>query len=136
MSIAIGEVSERSKLPASTLRYYEELGLIQPIGRHGLKRIYAADVIEKLAFISLGRVAGLTLEEIGMMMAAGKIEVDRALLRQKADQLDAKIKQLKSMRDGLRHAAECSAPSHMECPKFLRLLRIASQRWQRNKNAK
>ena len=36
--------------------------------------------------------------------------------------LDATIRRLTVMRDGLRHAAACAAPSHMECPKFLRLL--------------
>ena len=36
------------------------------------------------------------------------------------------IKELKAMRDGLRHAAACSAPSHLECPKFRRLMGLAS----------
>ena len=52
-------------------------------------------------------------------------EIDRGMLIAKADELDVKIKQLTAMRNGLRHAAKCSAPSHMECPKFQKLLRVA-----------
>lgn len=44
----------------------------------------------------------------------------------KADELDKTIKSLIAVRDGLRHAAVCSAPSHMECPKFRRLLGLAA----------
>jgi hypothetical protein len=47
------------------------------------------------------------------------------MLTAKADELDRTIRNLSVMRDGLRHAAVCSAPSHMECPKFRRILRAA-----------
>lgn len=129
MNLDIGKVSKQAKMPASTLRYYEEIGLIKPVGRRGLKRIYSEDVLEKLAFITLGRVAGLSLEEIGSMFLSDDIDVDRELLLSKADELDRRIKQLSSMRDGLRHAANCSAPNHFECQKFLRLLKIATKKW-------
>ena len=43
----------------------------------------------------------------------------------KADELDEKIRQMTIMRDGLRHAANCRAPNHMECPSFRRILRAA-----------
>ncbi|MEM7195717.1 MAG: helix-turn-helix domain-containing protein [Pseudomonadota bacterium] len=130
----IGEVSRRANMPVSTLRYYEEIGLIKSAGRKGLKRTFSDDVIEKLAFISLGRVSGLSLDEIRKMLQSGSIQIDRELLLKKAEELDAKIAQLKSMRDGLRHAANCPAPSHVECPQFLRLLNIAGKRWSRTKS--
>ncbi len=44
----------------------------------------------------------------------------------KARELDKTIRKLTAMRDGLKHAAVCPAPSHMECPTFRRLLGIAS----------
>ena len=120
-------VARRTGLPASTLRYYEEKGLITSIGRSGLKRLYDPEVEERLALISLGRAAGLSLDEISRMFAAdGGVKIDRRLLADKADQLDTTIRQLTMMRDGLRHAAACPAPSHMECPKFRRLLGFAS----------
>lgn len=121
----IAELAKTSGLPASTLRYYEDKGLITSIGRHGLKRLYTETVTQRVAFISLARTAGFSLEEIGEMLSDGEITIDRALLVRKADELDEKIKELTAMRDGLRHASACTASSHFECPKFLRLLRIA-----------
>lgn len=123
----IAEVARRSGVPASTLRFYEEKRLISSIGRHGLRRLFAPAVLERLALISLGRSAGLSLDEIAQMFASdGKLQVDRKLLALKADELDATIHKLTAMRNGLRHAAMCPAPSHMECPTFRRLLGLAA----------
>lgn len=130
----ISEVAKSTGLPASTLRHYEEKGLIQSYGRSGLRRQFHADVIQKLALISLGRSAGFSLDEIADMFTPQGPEINRALLLTKADELDRKIKELTSMRDGLRHAAVCSAPSHFECPKFLRLLKIAGKNRYRTIN--
>jgi len=124
----IGDVAARSGLPPSTLRYYEEKGLIRSVGRNGLRRLFDGAVLERLAFIALGRRAGFSLDEIaGMFSTEGRLQIDRAQLLDKADELDKAIKQLTAMRDGLRHAAECSAPSHMECPTFRRLIRLAGK---------
>lgn len=122
----ISEVAKRSGVAASTLRFYEEKGLIASVGRHGLRRLFDESVLERLALIALGRVAGFSLDEIALMfMPDGKPDISRALLTAKADEPDKTIRQLSAMRDGLRHAAVCSAPSHMECPKFRRILRAA-----------
>jgi DNA-binding transcriptional MerR regulator len=123
----IGEVARRTGLPASTLRYYEEKGLIRSAGRHGLRRLFDPGVIERLAVISLGRAAGFTLDEIARMFAPdGRLHIDRRMLTIKAEELDKTIRTLTAMRDGLRHAAVCRAPSHMECPTFRRILRAAA----------
>lgn len=125
----IAEVARRSGLPASTLRYYEQRKLIQSTGRQGLRRVFAASVLERLALITLGRSAGLSLDEIGQMFnAEHQLQIDRQLLNQKADELDRRIRQLTAMRDGLRHAAACPAPSHLQCPTFQRLLGLALPR--------
>lgn len=119
----IAEVAKRSGVPASTLRFYEEKGLITSIGRSGLRRLFDGSVLERLALIALGRSAGFSLDEIARMFAAdGRPQIDRQLLAAKAGELDATIHKLSAMRDGLRHAAVCPAPSHMECPTFRRLL--------------
>lgn len=123
----IGEVIRQSGLPASTLRYYEERGLIRPLGRRGLRRVYAPEVIERLALIALGRAAGFSLDEIAETFAPdGMPHIDRARLRAKAEQIDHMIVRLQAMRDGLLHAAACKAPSHFECPSFQRLLKAAT----------
>lgn len=129
MDLDIAEVAQQSGLPASTLRYYEEKGLIESIGRRGLRRVFDAQILERLALISLGQAAGFTLDEIaGMFASDGRPRIDREVLASKADELDRTIRRLTAMRDGLRHAAACPAPSHMECPSFRRLLRAAASR--------
>ena len=122
----IAEVAKRSGVPASTLRFYEEKGLISSVGRQGLRRVFNDSILERLALIALGRAVGFSLDEIARMIGSkGSPNIDRQLLVSKADELDRTIHQLAAMRDGLRHAAVCSAPSHMECPKFRRLLGLA-----------
>jgi DNA-binding transcriptional MerR regulator len=126
-SLEITEVARRSGLPASTLRFYEEKGLIQSVGRRGLRRVFDANVLERLALIAIARSASFSLEEIAPMFAAdGRPRIERQMLTAKADELDKTILELTTMRDGLRHAAACPAPSHMECPTFRRILKAAA----------
>ena len=123
----IAEVARRSGVPASTLRFYEEKGLIAAIGRRGLRRLFDPGVLEGLALIGVGRAAGFSLYEIAAMFApAGQPRIQRQQLADKAAQLDRRIRELKAMRDGLLHAAACPAPSHMECPTFRRILKSAA----------
>ena len=123
----IGEVAQRAGIPASTLRFYEEKGLVASVGRRGLRRQFDRDVLERLALIALGRSAGFSLDEIARIFApGGRVQIERQMLTNKAADLDITIRKLSAMRDGLRHAAACRAPSHMECPTFRRLLKIAA----------
>ncbi len=123
----ISEVAKRSGVPASTRRYYEERGLIESIGRRGLRRTFDPGVLERLALIALGRQAGFSLDEIAAMFdPRGMAVIDRNMLTAKADEIDTLIQRLSAMRDGLRHAAACPAPSHMECPTFRRIVKAAA----------
>jgi len=123
----IAEVARRSGVPASTLRFYEDKGLIASVGRRGLRRTFDPRVLERLALIALGSAAGFSLDEIGrMFVPEGRPRIDRQMLAAKAQELDRTIRRLSAMRDGLRHAAACPAPSHMECPTFRRLLAAAA----------
>jgi DNA-binding transcriptional MerR regulator len=123
----ITEVARRSGLPASTLRFYEEKGLIASTGRRGLHRVFNPNVLERLALIAVGRAAGFSLDEIALMFTPdGRPRIDRRMLAAKAEELDRTIRKLTEMRDGLRHAAACPASSHMECPTFRRILRAAA----------
>ena len=122
----IAEVARRSGVPASALRYYEEKGLIASTGREGLRRTFADAVLDQLALIALGQAAGFALDEIRSMFSAdGRAKIDRAALAGKADELDATIRRLQALANGLRHAAVCPAANHAECPTFKRLLRAA-----------
>ncbi|MFM0597881.1 helix-turn-helix domain-containing protein [Paraburkholderia dilworthii] len=127
IKLDIGEVVQRSGVPASTLRFYEEKGLIASNGRRGLRRLFDPSVLDRLALIALGRAASFSLDDIAAMFApAGPPSIDRRMLAAKAEELDRTIRKLSIMRDGLRHAAACPAPSHMECPTFRRILRAVA----------
>ncbi|MBK8202827.1 MAG: helix-turn-helix domain-containing protein [Bdellovibrionales bacterium] len=130
----IGDVVHISGLPPSTLRFYEEKGLIHSIGRTGLRRLYDHRVLERLEFIAMGQIAGFGLEEISAMFAKdGRLKVDRNLLLEKSSELERSIKQLGAIRNTLEHVAHCSAPDHLECPKFLRLLKLAGKKQSKHR---
>lgn len=132
----IAEVARRSGLPASTLRYYEEKGLIASVGRDGLRRRFAPGVLDQLAFIALGRSSGFSLDEIGSMFRAdGRVNIDRRQLVAKADDIDRMVRRLEAMSKGLRHAAVCPARNHFECATFQRLLQAASRTQARVKKS-
>lgn len=126
-NLDISAVAKHSGVPASTLRYYEEQGLIRSIGRIGLRRVFDRHVLDRLALIALGRAAGFSLEEMaGMFSPDGKPRIDKRLLATKASELGHTIRRLTAIREGLLHASVCRAPSHMECPTFQRILRVAA----------
>ncbi len=122
----IGEVAQHFGLPPSTLRYYEDIGLIESIGRHGLRRQFGPETLMRLSLIALGKMAGFSLTEIANMFGAdGRPALPRADIHAKADALDSQIRNLTTLRTLLRHVADCPAPSHMDCPRFQSLLRVA-----------
>ena len=104
----ISQVAKASGLPASTLRFYEEKGLIESIGRQGLKRVFSEKVLERLALISLGRSAGFTLEELAEMFREDGNNINRTLLLTKAEELDAKNSRAN---DHARWSSTCSCLS-------------------------
>ncbi len=127
----IGIVAKNSGLPVSTLRFYDEKGLIHSIGRNGLRRVFDDNVLERLALIALGRQAGFSLDEIASIFTDDGPKIDRHQLLRKAEEIEKTIKQLTSLRDGLKHAAACPAATHFECVKFQRLLKLAIKNQRR-----
>jgi DNA-binding transcriptional MerR regulator len=119
----IGELSEKTGMRPSALRYYEQVGLIHSVARHGLRRQFPPEALLQLKLIAMGKAAGFSLAEMsGMFGRNGATDLPRAALRDKADQLDDQIRELTLLRDTVRHIADCPAPTHLECPKFRRLL--------------
>src|SRR5688572_32400085 len=118
-ALSIREVCTRSGLSARTVRYYEELGLLPGVRRRsGGRRVYGPDELERLRFITRLKALGLALEEIRELnavhaiagsTAAMLVRLDELLARRLAD-LDARIRELDSLRDQIRkyrdHVAE------------------------------
>lgn len=132
----IGEVAARSGVKPSALRYYEKAGLISSVARHGLRRQFPPEVLLQLKLIAMGKSAGFSLEEIcGMFGNNGMRDMPRALLHEKADEIDRQIHELAALSDTLRHIADCPAPSHMECATFRRLVEVAGKRGSSKRTA-
>ncbi|MDR6624711.1 MerR family DNA-binding protein [Caulobacter segnis] len=129
--IDISELSQRSGVKASALRFYEEKGLIVSTGRRGLKRLFAPETAERLSLIALGRACGFTLDEIADLLDGP--DIDRARLRAQIAQLDRRIEQLTRMREGLRHAADCKVPILTDCPRFRRIVKAAGHHRRRRR---
>src|SRR6478609_1003619 len=69
MSMSIGEVARRSGVAATTLRFYEDEGLLRTPDRVGGRRRYAESVLTRLEVIGLCKAAGFSLDEIGVLLA-------------------------------------------------------------------
>ncbi|MFG0741960.1 helix-turn-helix domain-containing protein [Providencia sp. TYF-12] len=120
----ISQVSQLSGLAPSTLRYYEERGLIKPIGRKGLKRVYhGKEVITRLSLISLGQEAKFSLEEIAEMLnhKGGPI-IERESLLAKADEIEQTLQSLSVLKNGILHIANCPEENHFLCPNFQKIM--------------
>ncbi len=119
----ISAVSQRTGVAASTLRYYEQRGLIQSIGRHGLKRVFGPQIFNQLALITLAQQVGFSLDEIKTFVSGvGKPSLDRGRLQDKVAELDANIARMMLMREQLQHMVGCPAVDHFDCPSFQALL--------------
>ncbi|TNE66317.1 MAG: MerR family transcriptional regulator [Rhodobacteraceae bacterium] len=129
MFLDISEVAKRSGLPASTLRYYEEKGLISSVGRRGLRRLFEAQVLDTLDVISLARWAGFSLDDIrDWISSEGQMAIDRDRLEARAGEIATLAARLTSLAEMLRHTADCPHEDHFDCPEFQRMLRAARRR--------
>ena len=119
--ITIGELSERSGVATSAIRYYEELGLVSSRRTAGNQRRYERAMLRRLAFIRTAQRVGLTLEEIEAALATlpsnrtpTKADWTR-LSRGWRPRLDAQIQQLERLRDTLDSCIGCGCLSLRRC---------------------
>jgi DNA-binding transcriptional MerR regulator len=105
--LKIGEISRRSGVGIETLRFYEKSGLLdKPARTESGYRVYAAEVLERLAFIKQAQSLGFTLEEIRRVIEdarAGQSPCDevREIVRRRLAELDARMRELRRYRKEL-----------------------------------
>jgi DNA-binding transcriptional MerR regulator len=110
--VRIGDLASRSGVTAKTIRYYEGVGLVEPPARTPSGyRDYETAALERLAFIRAAQAIGLTLGEIRSIIALrddGKSPCGHVLelLRQRADELDRRIAELRTLRGELRRLVD------------------------------
>ena len=121
--LTIGEVAQATGRAASSIRYYERIGLIPAPARAGGRRQYPAGVLRTLSVIDTAQRAGLTLDEIRLLLAVSPddtaaIDRLREVAMRKLPELRALIERAELVRDWLEAAAECVCPSLDDCPLF------------------
>lgn len=118
----IGDVSERTGLPAKTIRYYEEIALVTPHRRANGYRDFTQTDVHKLAFLCRARALGFSIPDCRMLLGLYEDETResakvKAIAEEHLAALDEKLAQLNSMRETLStlvHA--CRGDDRPDCP--------------------
>ena len=120
--MTIGEVARRSGLPAKTIRYYEDIGLITPVRSANGYRAFRENDIHKLAFLGRARALGFTIEDCRTLLALwedkNRASADvRAVAVGHLDRIEEKIAALEGMRATLKDLVRtCHGDDRPDCP--------------------
>jgi MerR family copper efflux transcriptional regulator len=118
----IGDVSKRIGLPPNTIRYYEDIGLVNPARDTNGYRSFRARDMHKLAFLGRARALGFTVEDCRNLLALwddqARASSDvRAIAKEHLAQVENKIVDLQAIRDTLTHLVhECAGDDRPDCP--------------------
>ncbi len=118
----ISDVSEASGLPAKTIRYYEDIGLIRPARGANGYRDFSDNDMHRLGFLGRARSLGFSIEDCRKLLALyddrARSSADvRALARRHLDEVERKLVELEAMRDTLTHLVSCCAGDERpDCP--------------------
>jgi Cu(I)-responsive transcriptional regulator len=118
----VGDAARRAGLPAKTIRYYEEIGLIAPQRAGNGYRDYSGDDVHRLAFLKRARNLGFSIDDCRQLMALyqdrSRASADvRQIASDHVGAIEEKIRELQSMRATLQkliHA--CHGDERPDCP--------------------
>ena len=115
--LTIGEVARQAGVTATTLRYYEQIGLVPAPARLGGQRRYDVAVLARLEVIQLCKSAGFALDEIQLLFAddAPGRPASRALAQAKLAEIDARMESLARARTVIEWGMRCTCPSIDAC---------------------
>jgi DNA-binding transcriptional MerR regulator len=115
--LSIGEVARRSGVAATTLRYYEDSGLLRPPTRVAGRRRYDQSVMTRLEVIGSCKTAGFTLDEIRVLLTDAEPgrPVSRSLAKAKLTDIDAQMATLQRAREIIEWAMACPCASVDAC---------------------
>lgn len=118
----IGDVSQKAGLPAKTIRYYEEIGLITPLRDTNGYRVFRESDLHKLAFLGRARALGFTIEDCRTLLALYEDDTRASadvkdLAQAHLCKIEDKIAQLESMRSTLSDLVNsCAGDNRPDCP--------------------
>jgi MerR family transcriptional regulator, redox-sensitive transcriptional activator SoxR len=122
-ALSIGEVAEKAGVNVSAIRFYERRGLLPEPERVGGQRRYTDAAVGRLGIIGTAKQAGLSLEEVGVLLASTDRGVPaseqlRALSARKLPEVDALIERAQAMREWLALAGDCGCDTLDLCALF------------------
>ncbi len=119
----VGQAADQAGLPVKTVRYYANIGLVEPQGRSEAGyRIYGAPEVSKLTFIRRARAFDFSIgdcrELLGLYQDKSRSSRDvKAMALKRLEQIDGKLEELHKLRDELaRVATECRGDNRPDCP--------------------
>lgn len=115
--MGIGDVAQVMGLPTNVLRHWETVGLLSPERDSGGRRKYDEDQIVRIAVIQRSKGAGMTLEQIGVMLDDGARERHQ-VLQQHLDDIDRRMEDMRRSRAMTEHAMSCRSHDIATCPRF------------------
>jgi DNA-binding transcriptional MerR regulator len=115
--LSIGELSERTGVPSTTLRYYDELGLVQPTARAAGRRRYATSAVRDVSMIIFFREIGFSLADIGRFIAGERLS-RRDMIDHKLAELAEQQHRIDVARTALEHGRRCPASDPLKCSRF------------------
>ena len=118
----IGSAARATELPAKTIRYYEQIGLVRPARAANGYRDYSNDDVHRLRFVQRARSLGFSVQECRLLLSLyddeGRASADvKALALEKIGEMDRKIEELRSLRLTLKRLADsCQGDARPDCP--------------------
>lgn len=118
----VGDAARRAGLPAKTIRYYEEIGLIAPQRAGNGYRDYSGDDVHRLAFLKRARNLGFSIDDCRQLMALyqdrSRASADvRQIASDHVTAIEEKIRELQSMRATLQKLVHaCHGDARPDCP--------------------
>jgi MerR family transcriptional regulator, copper efflux regulator len=116
-SWSVGEVAEKFELPTNVLRHWETVGLLHPERDSAGRRRYGEEDIVRIAVIKRSKDAGMSLEQIAVLLDDGRMGRHEVLYAHLAD-IDRRMVEMQRSREMTEHALRCSAHDITTCPRF------------------
>ena len=114
---SVGDVATRFDLPTNVLRHWESVGLLTPPRDAAGWRRYGEDEVVRIAVIQRSKAAGMTLEQIAVLLDDGSFGRHQ-VLQQHLDDLDRRMEEMRRSREMTEHAMGCRAHDIATCPRF------------------
>ena len=124
--LTVGQLADRFGLATHVLRHWEDMGLIEPATRLNGRRRYGEAHVARVTMILRAKQAGLTLRQIGEMLAAPGRDERQAILERHRETLDEQIERIQAARAMLDHALDCHAADFTTCADFQAVARAAA----------